>query len=70
MHNPETVPDKEDKKAHFISRAIHMAIATQEPAMAKSFVTKLLKEENVEELVSGGKTLEDLAVHVRNITVG
>ena len=37
---------------------------TLEAGMAKSFITKLFKEENVAALRSGEKTLEDLAVHV------
>ena len=64
VHNPGSIPEKDDKKAHFISRAIQAALATQEPAMAKSFVTKLLKEDNVKALQNGEKSLEDLAVHV------
>ncbi len=37
---------------------------TQTPTMAKSLIAKLMKEENVEALRTGEKSLEDLAVHV------
>ena len=56
------------EEATFISRAIHAAMETQEVGIARSFVTKLLKEENVEALESGGKTLEDLSVNVSLMT--
>ena len=67
MHNPTKIPAKDDKKVYFIPRAIQIALATQEPGMAKSFVTKLLKKENIDALEKGEKKLEDLAVHVRTI---
>ncbi len=64
VHNPTSLPARDDAAAHFLSRAVHVALETQEPGMAKSFVTKLLKEENVAALRSGAKSLRDLAVHV------
>ena len=64
VHNPTNIPSKDDKKAYYISRAIQVALETQEPGMAKSFVTKLLKQENIDALSSGEKKLVDLAVHV------
>jgi len=43
-----------------ISHVVQVALETLNGYMAKSFITKLLKEENVEDLQSGKKTLEDL----------
>jgi len=47
-----------------IARAIDVALATLDIGVAKMFVTKLVKEENVEALKTGAKTWEDLAVSV------
>ena len=47
-----------------IACAIDVAVATLDVGVAKMFVTKLVKEENVEALKSGRKTWEDLAVSV------
>ncbi|CAH1780753.1 unnamed protein product [Owenia fusiformis] len=48
---------------NFLSRAIYVAMTTLEPNMAKSFVTKLVKEENVKDLKSEVKVLADFEVH-------
>ncbi len=64
VHNPTTLPAKDDTSAHYISRAIQTALNVLEPGMAKSFITKLLKPEYLEQLKSGTKKLEDLAVNV------
>ncbi|XP_056004849.1 UDP-glucose:glycoprotein glucosyltransferase 1-like isoform X3 [Ostrea edulis] len=47
----------------FISKAVYTALNTLENNHAKSLVTKLIKEENVADLKSGVKKLEDLEVH-------
>ena len=47
-----------------ISCAIDVALATLDVGVAKMFVTKLVKEENVDALKSGAKTWEELAVSV------
>jgi len=47
-----------------INKAVYVAMTTLDNTMAKNFVTKLVKEENFEDLQSGAKTLEDLAVNV------
>ena len=52
---------------NFIPHAIQTAMETLDPTMAKSFVTKLLKEENIESLKNGEKELEELAVYVCTI---
>ena len=62
VHNPSG--DIKDNKDMFIARAIQVALETLSTTMAKSFVTKLLKEENVESLAKGAKMLEELAVNV------
>ena len=49
---------------HMISKAVYTALQTLGNNHAKSFITKLVKEENVADLKSGIKTLEDLEVHV------
>ena len=68
IHNPTSLPKEGEDDSHFLSRAIQAAMNTLEPAMARSFVTKLLKEENVEALQKGEKTLDDLSVHVSFLT--
>ena len=63
VHNPsDDVTPSADK--HVTSRAVHAAMQTLPAGQAKMFVTKLVKEEFVEQLESGEKTLEDLAVSV------
>jgi len=52
-----------------ISCAIDVALATLDVGVAKMFVTKLVKEENVDALKSGAKTWEDLAVSVSDSLV-
>ena len=59
IHNPVSIDGD-----MFIPRAIQAALNTQQPAMARSFVTKLAKEENVAALASKEKILADLAVNV------
>ena len=68
IHNPTSSPKEGEDDSHFLSRAIQAAMNILEPAMARSFVTKLLKEENVEALQKGEKTLDDLSVHVSFLT--
>ncbi|KAK3776845.1 hypothetical protein RRG08_024619 [Elysia crispata] len=48
---------------NIISRAVHVALTTLPAKLALSLVTKLVKEENVEALRAGTKTLQDLEVH-------
>ena len=48
-----------------ISKAVYTALQTLDNNHAKSLVTKLVKEENVQALKSGDKKIEDLEVHVR-----
>ena len=63
VHNPsDDVTPSADK--HVTSRAVHAAMQTLPAVQAKMFVTKLVKEEFVEQLERGEKTLEDLAVSV------
>jgi len=47
-----------------IARAVDVALETLDVGVAKMFVTKLVKEENIEALRSGAKTWDDLAVSV------
>lgn len=62
IHNPTTIPN--DQSPTSIARAVYVAMETLPVGMAKNYVTKLVKEEHVEEIKSGIKTLEDLAVGV------
>ena len=64
IYNPG---DTFGQDSHFITKAIHVALETLPRNMAKSFVTKLLKEENVADLKSKTKTLNDFDVHVSNM---
>ena len=47
-----------------ISRAVQVALATLPAPIARSLVTKLVKEENALGLQAGSKSLQDLEVHV------
>lgn len=47
-----------------INRAAFVALKTLRNSLAKSFITKLVKEENFADLQSGKKTLNDLEVNV------
>ena len=47
-----------------IARAVDIALQTLDVGVAKMFVTKLVKEENIEALGTGAKTWDDLAVSV------
>jgi len=51
-----------------ISCAIDVALATLDVGVAKMFVTKLVKDENIDALKSGAKTWEELAVSVSTST--
>ena len=62
VHNPSKMP--EDKKSHPISRAIYTAMDSLTLGIAKSFITKLVKEDIVKDLSQGKKTMEDLSVGV------
>ncbi|KAK7090839.1 UDP-glucose:glycoprotein glucosyltransferase 1-like isoform X2 [Littorina saxatilis] len=46
-----------------VSRAVQVALKTLSNNLAKSYVTKLVKEENYADLVAGTKTLRDLEVN-------
>ncbi|XP_052784039.1 UDP-glucose:glycoprotein glucosyltransferase 1-like isoform X2 [Mya arenaria] len=46
-----------------INKAAHVAVNTLSNTLAKSYVTKLVKEENFDDLQSGKKTLQDLEVN-------
>ena len=62
VHNPAHISDSHFD--HPIARAVQVALDTLPVGMAKSFITKLVKEENVAALASGEKTMDDLAVNV------
>ena len=47
-----------------LARAVDVALTTLDVGVTKMFVTKLVKEENVEALRTGDRTWEDLAVSV------
>jgi len=47
-----------------ISCAIDVALETLDVGVAKMFVTKLVKEDNIEALKTGAKTWDELAVSV------
>ena len=69
IHNPVELPSSGEKQERLsIAVAVQAAIDSLSSAMAKSFVTKLLKEENVAELHLGTRTLQDLAVHVSSLS--
>ncbi|KAL5004908.1 hypothetical protein ScPMuIL_018364 [Solemya velum] len=57
LFNPSDVEDS------FISTAIYVALTTLENQLARSLITKLVKEENVADLKSRAKTIADLEVH-------
>lgn len=46
-----------------INKAVHVAANTLSNTLAKNFITKLVKEENFQDLQTGEKTLKDLEVH-------
>jgi len=48
-----------------IAKAVGAAMATLNPSEARSFVTKLVKEEFAASLLDGSKNFQDLEVHVR-----
>lgn len=49
-----------------VTKAVYVALQSLDNNHAKSLVTKLIKEENVEALKSGDKKIQDLEVHVRH----
>ncbi|XP_021356134.1 UDP-glucose:glycoprotein glucosyltransferase 1-like isoform X2 [Mizuhopecten yessoensis] len=51
------------ESAFTISRAVYAALTTLEPGIAKSFITKLVKEENVKDILAHSKQLSDFEVH-------
>ena len=65
VHNPSELA-VDEKSAHFLPRVVAAALESQPPVMAKTFITKLLKEEHLKAVIDGDKTLDDLAVHVSN----
>ncbi|XP_052105584.1 UDP-glucose:glycoprotein glucosyltransferase 1-like [Mytilus californianus] len=52
----------EEGKDYMISKAIYLALKTLDTSEAKNFITKLVKEENVKDLVEAKKTLRDFEV--------
>lgn len=54
----------EEGKDYMISKAIFLALKTLDTSEAKNFITKLVKEENVKDLVEAKKTLRDFEVSV------
>ncbi|KAK6962086.1 UDP-glucose:glycoprotein glucosyltransferase 1 [Biomphalaria glabrata] len=46
-----------------INKAVQVALGTLPAPIAKSLITKLVKEENIQDLMSRKKTLKDLEVH-------
>jgi len=66
IHNvdPEALVKRSAAGHLCMSCAIDVALATLDVGVTKMFVTKLLKEENVDALKSGAKSWEDLAVSV------
>ncbi|GFR77731.1 UDP-glucose glycoprotein glucosyltransferase 1 [Elysia marginata] len=56
--NPATLSDE-----NLIGRAVHVALTTLSSKLALSLVTKLVKEDNVQALKAGAKTMQDLEVH-------
>jgi len=71
VHNVamETVVNRTTVGDIDIARAVDVSLATLDVGIAKMFVTKLVKEENVEALRTGAKSWDDLAVSVSNFTV-
>ena len=67
IHNSQG--EASDATAQLVATAIQVAMETMDAGMAKNFITKLLKEENIAALRSGEKTLEDLAVHVSQLNL-
>lgn len=51
-------------KDNNLNKAVYTALTTLSGNIAKSFITKLVKEENVMEMKAGTKKLVDLEVHV------
>ncbi|XP_013410964.1 UDP-glucose:glycoprotein glucosyltransferase 1 isoform X2 [Lingula anatina] len=62
VHNPRSLSTKLYEGSQ-IPLAIHTALGTQVPHIARSFVTKLLKEDNIHAILEGTKSLSDLEVH-------
>jgi len=62
--NVETLTQRTAAGHLCIARAVDVALETLDVGIAKMFVTKLVKEENVEALTTGAKTWDDLAVSV------
>jgi len=52
-----------------LARAVDVALDMLDVGVTKVFVTKLVKEENVEALRTGDKTWEDLSVSVRHFSL-
>ncbi|BFZ00634.1 hypothetical protein BsWGS_03673 [Bradybaena similaris] len=57
------------KADNTVNKAVHVALETLPAPIAKSLVTKLVKEENIQDLVAGRKTLKDLEVHGMDMDV-
>ena len=66
VHNVDVEElDRRTAAGHLcLARAVDVALETLDVGVTKMFVTKLVKEENIEALRSGAKTWEDLAVSV------
>ncbi|XP_064638451.1 UDP-glucose:glycoprotein glucosyltransferase 1-like isoform X2 [Lineus longissimus] len=65
VHNPTTFPKGAEKP--LIATAVQVAIDTLPNNLAKMFITKLLKEENVVALVDGTRKIRDLEVNGMDI---
>ncbi len=66
VHNPQqsTIDWTSGEQKLDVFAAYEAALTAMDMGMAKSFVTKLVKEDNVEAIDLGEKTLDELAVHV------
>ncbi|XP_013407519.1 UDP-glucose:glycoprotein glucosyltransferase 1 isoform X1 [Lingula anatina] len=62
VHNPRS-PSTKLYRGSQIPLAIHTALGSQVPHIARSFVTKLLKEDNIHAILEGTESLSDLEVH-------
>ncbi|KAJ8309822.1 hypothetical protein KUTeg_011687 [Tegillarca granosa] len=56
-------PSLDSGSDYLITKAVYTAFQTLSNNLAKLFITKLVKEENVQELKAGTKTIEDLEVN-------
>lgn len=64
IHNPTTITKDIPK----LTKLIHAGLKLLPTNIAKQFVTKLVKEENVADLLAGKTSVADLAVHGMDVT--